>query len=181
LNYPAVNHVTFFKDYREVHHPSGDSETKWISMRKTIYSLPTLLALLRAANHRYLAFVSLIETPEAGVTTLEHITESRSENNHTYKGFNPLADDDATLFRVLLREEFCISGLSSRSLRRILVNKTAGQITRLLKRLRVHGLIKKVGSHYKYYLTTLGRIIAVTALRLRELYVIPQLVYTRVP
>jgi hypothetical protein len=133
----TVNNVTFFKDYREVHHRHGGSETKWTSMRKTIYSLPSLLTLLRAANHRYLAFVSLIETPEAGVTTLQRITESRTDNSHVYKGFNPLADDDATLFRVLLRGEFCISGMSSRLLRRILVNKTAGQITRLLKRLRV--------------------------------------------
>jgi hypothetical protein len=55
------------------------------------------------------------------------------------------------------------------------VDKTAGQISRLLKRLRVHGLMKKVGNHYKYYLTALGRQVATTALKLRELVVIPSL------
>ena len=51
----------------------------------------------------------------------------------------------------------------------------AGQITRLLKRLRAHGLIKKVGKHYKYYLTAFGRQVAVMALKLREMVVIPVL------
>jgi DNA-binding PadR family transcriptional regulator len=59
----------------------------------------------------------------------------------------------------------------------LLPEKTLGQISRLLKRLRVHGLIKKIGRHYKYYLTNLGREVATTTLKLRELYVIPALAY----
>ena len=37
----------------------------------------------------------------------------------------------------------------------------------------MHGLIKKIGNHYKYYLTDLGRQVATMALKLRELVVIP--------
>jgi DNA-binding PadR family transcriptional regulator len=59
----------------------------------------------------------------------------------------------------------------------LLPDETTGQISRLLKRLRVHGLLKKVGRHYKYYLTDLGREITTMALKLRELYVIPALAY----
>jgi Mn-dependent DtxR family transcriptional regulator len=50
-------------------------------------------------------------------------------------------------------------------------------VTRLLKRLRVHGLIKKVGRRYKYYLTEFGRQVATMALKLREMWVIPALAY----
>jgi hypothetical protein len=45
----------------------------------------------------------------------------------------------------------------------------------LLKRLRLHGLLKKIGRRYKYYLTTLGRTVATAALKLRELVIIPML------
>jgi len=38
----------------------------------------------------------------------------------------------------------------------------------ILTRLRIHGLIKKVASRYKYYLTKLGRRVLVTALVIRE-------------
>jgi DNA-binding IclR family transcriptional regulator len=56
-----------------------------------------------------------------------------------------------------------------------LPHKTSGQVSRLLKRLRVHGLLKKVGRRYKYYLTDLGRQVAALALKLREIVVIPML------
>jgi len=52
---------------------------------------------------------------------------------------------------------------------------SAGQVSRILKRLRVHGLIKRVGRTYKYYLTSLGRRVILTGLKLRELVVIPEL------
>jgi Mn-dependent DtxR family transcriptional regulator len=50
-------------------------------------------------------------------------------------------------------------------------------MSRLLKRLRVHGLIKKVRRRYKYYLTEFGRQVATMALKLRELYIIPSLAH----
>ena len=37
----------------------------------------------------------------------------------------------------------------------------------------IQGLIKKQGHTYKYYLTTLGKLAALTALKLRELVVKP--------
>jgi predicted transcriptional regulator len=45
-----------------------------------------------------------------------------------------------------------------------------------LKRLRTHGLIKKVANRYKYYLTKLGQRVLVTALVIREYFVQPTLV-----
>ena len=167
--------VTDFRQYREVHHRDGTTEKKWAPMKKTIYSLAPLRDCLRAANRRYLEFLSAIETPEVGVQCLTQVTETKAENDHRYKGFNLLAEKDAALLRVLLRGEFAISGMTSRALHALFPEKTTGQISRLLKRLRVHGLLKKIGHHYKYYLTNLGRQIATMALKLREMHIIPAL------
>jgi DNA-binding HxlR family transcriptional regulator len=60
-------------------------------------------------------------------------------------------------------------------LRRRLGEESSGRITRSLKRLRVHGLIKKVGRTYKYYLTALGKQVIALGLKLKELYIIPVL------
>jgi hypothetical protein len=51
-------------------------------------------------------------------------------------------------------------------------------VSRLLKRLRLHGFIKKVGHTYRYYLTHFGKEIIAAALKLKELVLIPQLAFS---
>ena len=55
---------------------------------------------------------------------------------------------------------------------------SSGWMSRCLKRLRVHGLIKRVGRTYKYYVTDLGRRVVLTGLKLKEMVVIPALAPT---
>lgn len=76
---------------------------------------------------------------------------------------------------MLLHGEFNISGFRNRSLRRLLASKTAPQVSRTLKRLRCHGLVKKVAGNYKYHLTTSGRAVASLALQLRAFLITPTL------
>jgi hypothetical protein len=132
-------------------------------MKKTIYSLPALQEVLIAA----------IATPEVGVEKLQHLAETKTENNHRYKGFNLFSEEDTCLFRTLSQGEFAISGFTNKQLRQYLANKSANQVTRLINRLRAHGIIKKVEKCYKYYLTELGRQWTTMALKLREVFVIP--------
>ena len=72
---------------------------------------------------------------------------------------------------MLPRGEFNIFGFRNRTLRNLLTSKTAPQLSRILKRLRCHGVIKKVARNYKYHLTTLGRTVASLALQLRAFLV----------
>lgn len=171
----SVADVSFFQQYRQVQHRDGSSSLKWAPMKKTIYSLPALQDQLRAANQRYLKFISALETPEVGVAKLHLLAETQTENQHRYKGFNLFAEEDASLFCTLLRGEFFISGFTNKTLQPLLPDKNSAQITRLLSRLRAHHLIKKVGQRYKYYLTDFGRQVVTMALKLREMVVIPGL------
>jgi hypothetical protein len=173
----TVNDLTFFKHYREVEHRDGSREIKWASMQKTIYSLPALRELLEAANRRYLELLSTITDPQAGRDKLDKLSHSIQQDDRSYPGFNLFDSDDDTLFRAIVRGEFNISGLQNKTLRRHLRAKNSSQVSRLLKRLRVHGLIKKVGRTYKYYLTQFGKDVIATGLKLRELVVIPQLAF----
>ena len=97
------------------------------------------------------------------------------QNDRSYPGFNFFDDDDQRLLEALARREFNISGLRNRSLRSHLADKSSGQVSRLLRRLRLHGLIKKVGRTYKYYLTTLGKEVIAAGLKLKNLFLVPQL------
>jgi hypothetical protein len=171
----TVNDLTFFKHYREVEHRDGARETKWASMQKTIYSLPALRELLEAANRRYLEFLSAIQDPRAGRDKLDKLSQPVQQEGRRYCGFNLFDPDDETLLCAIVRGEFNISGLHNKTLRRHLPERNSGQTSRLLKGLRTHGLIKKIGHTYKYYVTSLGKEVVATALKLRELVIIPQL------
>jgi len=173
----TVVNVSFFQQHRQVHHRDGTTTTKWAPMKKTIYSLPALQEQLAASNQRYLKFISAVETPEVGVKKLHKLTKTVTVNQRRYKGFHLLTEEDAFLLRTLLRGEFVIQGFTNQSLRQHLSDKNCGQVTRLLKRLRVHGLVKRVGKRYKYYLTNFGRQIATMSLKLREIIIIPSLAH----
>ena len=176
----TVNDLTFFKHYREVEHRDGTKETKWAPMQKTIYSLPALRELLEAANRRYLEFLSTLEDPRNGRGKLDKLSQPVTQAGRSYPGFNLFDINDDALFQAILHGEFNISGLQNKSLRRLLPQLNSSQVSRLLKRLRLHGLIKKVARGYKYYVTAFGKDVLTAGLKLRELVIIPQLAYGRV-
>jgi hypothetical protein len=174
----TVNQVNFFQQYRQVKHRDGTTSTKYAPLKKTIYSLPPLAEILQAVNKRYLKFLSDIETPEMGVDKLHRLTETQHDDKgRRYKGFNLLSEEDSSFFRLLVSGEFVIAGFSNKALRQHMPEKNAGQITRLLRRLREHGLIKRVRKHYRYYLTNFGRQVVMMALKLREMVIIPSLAF----
>jgi hypothetical protein len=171
----VANDVTFFKHHREVEQRDGTREFKLAPVKKTIYSLPVLRELMGASNRRYLDFISAMDDPSTGATNLDKISRPVRDRERTVRGFNLFHGDDLKLFVALLRGEFNISGLTCRRLCRVLENRTGPQVSRLLRRLRTHGLIRKIGRTYKYYLTDLGRRTIAAALHLREFLVIPAL------
>jgi len=50
-----------------------------------------------------------------------------------------------------------------------LPGKSSAAISRIIKRLRTHGLIKKVRNSYKYYLTSLGKSAIVAGLKIKNM------------
>src|SRR6516225_9465117 len=171
----TVDNVSFFKHYREVEHKNGTRSMAWAEMKKTIYSLAPLRELLLTANRRYLEFISTLEDDRTGTDKLNQVSQPVQENERRYRGFNFFDPDDEKLFHSLGRGEFNISGFQNKDLRGRLSDRTSGQISRLMKRLRLHGLIQKVGHTYKYYLTALGKQVIALGLKLKELYIIPAL------
>ena len=171
----TVVNVSFFKHYREVEHKDGTRTMAWAEMKKSIYSLTPLRELLLAANRGYLEFISTIEDDKVGTGKLNKVSQPVEENDRSYRGFNFFDPEDEELFEALGRGEFNITGFQNKDLRLRVKGKNTGQVSRLMKRLRTHGLIKKVGRTYKYYLTGLGKQVTALGLKLKNLHIIPEL------
>jgi hypothetical protein len=173
----TTNDVSFFKHYREVEHRGGSTTMKFAPLKKNIYSLTLLGMLFRASNKRYLEFISAFDTKNSGRKRLDKVSKSKTDNNRNYKGFNLFCDNDLKLLLTVLRGEFNISGFRNKDLRKWLPDFNSGKISRLIKRMRVFGLIRKAGKTYKYYLSKVGKMVVITGQRLKETVLIPALNY----
>lgn len=169
------NDISVFKHYREVERRTGGSEKKYAAMKKTIYSLGEVSNLLKAVNRRYLEYIASIDDISDGVKKLNKLSEKVEDNNRTYRGFNLFDEEDKKLFRIIIRGEFNIRGMSNKAIREKFKDKTSSQISRILKSLRLHGIIKKTRHSYRYYLTRLGRKIIAAGLKIQELMLVPAL------
>lgn len=171
----TANDVAFFKIHRWVEQRDGWQQWKLAPLRKNIYSLRDLRNLLKAANARYLAFMAAIDNPDAGLKDIDKMSGPARYQGRSFRGFNLFLNQDYRLFITLARGEWSISGFRAADLRTYIPALSPSQSSYLLKRLRTHGLIKKVGRRYKYYLTKLGRRVLTTALKIRETIVVPSL------
>jgi hypothetical protein len=171
----VTNDVSFFKHHRTVEHRDGSRETRLAPVRKTLYSLGVLAHLLGASNRRYLEFLSSLDDDTAGRRHLERLSQPARDEKRSYRGLNFFDANDRALLLTLARGEFNLRGFQVRDLRGILAHLSGPQLSRQLKRLRMHSLIKSVRGTYRYYLTRLGRRVVAAAFRLREGSIIPAL------
>jgi hypothetical protein len=171
----TANDVSFFKHHRHVEQRNGKRTFKLAPLRKSIYSLSDLRGLLHAANERYLAFMACLDNPEAEQRALAKMAAPAKVKGRSYRGFDLFLDPDYRLFLTLARGEWAISGFRARDLRQHISGLGTSRASYLIKRLRTHGLIKKVGHTYKYFFTKLGRRVSTAALCLREYFVNPAL------
>jgi hypothetical protein len=174
----TCNDTTFFKHYRTVEHRDGTREKKFAPMQKSIYSLGPLVETLSCVNRRYLKFISELSDSSAGVDDVRKLSETVKIGGRGFGGFNVFAPDDLKLFQILSRGENNIAGFSNSRIRDLAPSMNTGKVSRILRRLHLHGLIKRATNTYHYYLTEFGRRTVLTALKLRELVVIPCLAGT---
>jgi hypothetical protein len=139
------NNVSKLKSFREVNKKDGTTEIKMAPVKKSVYSLFILTQIFKNATKRYLEFVSSFDDPTDGLKKLDRVTEPVLENNRNYRGFNFFSKEDEQILVAVADGKFTLKGLTNKELRKLLPDKTPGQMSRILKRLRLHGLIKKVG------------------------------------
>ncbi|MCG8335962.1 MAG: hypothetical protein MJE63_15710 [Proteobacteria bacterium] len=133
------------------------------------------------ANKRFLKFLADIVDPSVGIKKLDKVSKTVVQNDRSFKGFNFFSEADMQILLTVISGEFTINGFQNKNLRSKLKNYSSSQVSRILKRLHTHGLIKKVARTYKYYLTRFGSQVITMGMKLKEMVIIPELtkVYTK--
>lgn len=171
----TLNNPDRFKVLRR--RPS-DGRLDWLPLRRGIADMRRRADLGRAAAARYVDALSVVGDPTPSHRLLDSVSHRVTRHGRPYRPLRPISPDEAPLFQTILHGEFALQGFQNRDLRRALHPDAAAdpvqrrhvgaRITRSLRLLRAHGLIKKVTRTRYYRLTDKGHHVMTTALRFRE-------------
>jgi hypothetical protein len=168
----TINQPRDMKVYRPKEGDEG-GEKAWRYLRRGVADLWRRGELCQAANERYLdAMAAVRQAAPLGELTERlcravHWRAGKSRRQRV-RGLNPLGREDATLLESVSRGEFTLTGFRNRDLRGFLyggeptdarqARQRSGAVTRKLRLLRAHGLIRKVPHTQRYLVTDKGRL-----------------------
>jgi hypothetical protein len=126
------------------------------------------------ANRRYLDALAAAPLKGKGVIALDALCRSRTKHGRHISRFNPLSPNDLDLFRAVLAGEHAIIGLRNADLASRLyrhppttpqeAQRRCARVSRLIAKLRGHGLVAKVPRHHRYRVTEHGYRVMTAAL-----------------
>lgn len=171
----TCNNIGEFRVNRKVLHRDGSSSEQKASMKKSIYSLYQLFTIMKSANYRYLEFISSFDDHQDGDKHLKEVTQPVIENDRSYRGINFFNEIDLKVLETIGRGEFMTFGMQNKDIRKYVKGIKTSAMSRIFKRLRLHGLIERKGSSYKYFVTAFGKEVISAGLSIRSLILIPAL------
>ena len=136
--------------------------TEWVPMGKSISNLYRYVEISKNITKRYIEALPDINTDEVSLKEIEKISQRTEINDRVYSGINILNEENLKIFSEISKGEYLINGFTNKMVRKNIFEnsedkKTINKTTRMLSKLKAHGLIKKVANKNKYYLTTSGR------------------------
>src|SRR6266550_817005 len=156
----------------------GTRVCTWLPLRKSIADLRRWVEIARAANARYLNALSVVGEATPSHHLLDPVSQRVTRHGRPFRALQPITPNETAVFQVLLHGQFCIQGIRNADLRHQLFpeaehtvvprRQASGRISRLLRLLRAHGLLRKVSGTRYYRVTTKGHAVMTTALTFRQ-------------
>ncbi len=141
----------------------------WRSLRRGVADMHRRAQVCQAANDRYLESLAAVEEATSLGDLTEAVCRPVTWKGKRVRAMNPFSNEDAALLVAVNRDEFAILGFRNRDLRAILYpgapqdsrerRRQSGAVTRRLRLLRAHGLIRKIPKTHRYTLNAKGRTI----------------------
>jgi len=171
----TINDPKAFRVYRASElNPSG--EKSWRTLRRTVADVPRRAEVCRAATHRHLEALSIVELKTPLAEEAKPISRPRRHRGRPFRALHPLGQD-ALLLEAVNRLEFAVAGFQNRDIRHLLhsptlspkqLRKQTAKVGRQLALLRAHGLIRRVPRRHLYHVTTKGRRLITALLAARK-------------
>ena len=162
----TINNPKDFKIMKErekiLEHKEIIKEKVWTPMGKSISNLYRYVEISRSITKRYIEALPEIDLIKPTLSEVKNVSEKIKINDKTITGINLLNSETLKVLQVISNGKYLINGFTNKAIRKEIFdesdsNYVINKTTRLLYKLKVHGIIKKVARKNKYYLTTNGR------------------------
>jgi len=172
----TINNPRRFKVYRSVERDGRDIYA-WRALRKGIADIWRRVQISHKANSAYLDALAVVEHKKPVYQYLDRLAKPVYKKNRRYRGLRPIHPEEAKWFRVMLNGKFLIYGFRNTDLRSLIFSKPKhpkekeqqmGKVTRLLKLMCAHGLIRKMPRTHRYRITQKGQLTMSTAMSIRN-------------
>ena len=158
----TINNPSEFK----ICQPAEDGKLRWKPMGKGVSNLYRYAQVGLQANQRLLEHLAQAKLKSKAIPHLDSLCRSHIQNGKRFARFNPLSHADRDLFVAVMAGENALNGFRNRDLCARLyphlassdqeVKRRCARISRLIAKLRGHGLIAKVKDSHLYRLTQVG-------------------------
>jgi DNA-binding MarR family transcriptional regulator len=158
------------RDLRVFRRAEGDTQSpkRWHRLRKGIADARRRAVLSQQANTRYLDTLAAVEVHQPLATMSCALCRRVRWQGRSVRALNPLNASDGALLTAIYRGDFVLTGFRNRDLQQLRIGSTASAVTRQLRLLRAHGLIRKVPRTHRYLLTDRGRVVIAALLAARR-------------
>jgi hypothetical protein len=152
----------------ERHDAAAGAQLVWRNMRKSVADLYRRAALSQRSNERYLDALSVVDDTTPCARIFDSFARPVIDNGRRFRALRLGDPGELALLEAISRGEFVTTGFRNRDLRRLLYarpqtkaddRRRSGRISRLLRLLRAHGVIRKIHKTHRYQLTEPGRLL----------------------
>jgi hypothetical protein len=170
----TINDTREFKVFR---HPDDNPvlNASWQKLRKGVSDLHRRCQISNQANERYAAALGATVIEEKLRDVLGPACRRIKQQGKSYRALNPWSPQDFQLLSFFGKGTLAINGFRNKDLRKFIydqdgqvnqseLRRRSGRVSRLIKLLRAHGLVRKVCGENRYMPTDKGRKISTALL-----------------
>jgi hypothetical protein len=174
----VINNPREFRILRTFKDEAGRYERRWCPMRKGVSDLYRNYQVGMAANQRYLQAMAAAPLKGKGVEVLDALCRPKTKHGRTVARFSPLNPIDLALFKTVMAGQHAINGFRNHDLTARLyrrppadrdeAHRRCERVSRLIVKLRGHGLIAKVPRARLYRVTPYGQRVMTAAIAIHN-------------
>ena len=178
----TINNPREFRILRVVETDEGRTR-RWKPMGKGIANLWRYAQVGYKCNQRYMNALAHAKPKGEAIKTLDDLCRSKIKQGRRVARLEPLSRKDAEIFTAVLKGDHLVNGFRNRDLVQILFpakarskkfkKRRSARVSRLIAKLRGHGLLRKVRNSNSYHVSAKGHQFMTTALETRN-HVFPE-------